>query len=214
MNQEPPMNDSLRLIVGITGASGLAYAADFLRAAFAAGLELRIVVTPEALTVARREMDLGIASPAAFDVAAVCGAPEMKGSPRVIVHDPFDFAAPPASGTFRVRGMVVVPCSMRSLGALASGVTDNLLLRAADCQLKEGRPLVLVPRETPLSLIHLENMTRLARAGAVILPAMPAYYYRPAAIADHERFLTSKMCDRLGIECPCPTRWEGREEPA
>ncbi|MCX7044958.1 MAG: UbiX family flavin prenyltransferase [Candidatus Sumerlaeota bacterium] len=200
------------LIVGVSGASGAPYAANFLRAAFGAGLRLHVIITRRALGVIEAEMGASFGAAADFDIAAFCGTPEMKNSRRIHLYAPDDMMAPPASGTFRARGMAVVPCSMRTLGALASGCCDNLLLRAADCQLKEGRKLVLVARETPLNLIHLENMTRLARAGATILPAMPAYYYHPASLADHENFLTSKICDQLGIEPPAPVRW--RPEPS
>lgn len=207
-------NESDDLIIGVSGASGMPYAADFMRAVFEAGLRLHVIATPRALTVARSEMGVSFESPAAFDVAVFCAAPEMIGANRVVVYDPDDLRAPPASGSFRARGMAIVPCSMRTLGALASGISDNLLLRAADCQLKEGRRLVIVPRETPLSLIHLENMNRLARAGATILPAMPAYYYHPESLADHERFLSTKLCDQFGVEYAAAIRWRAEgDEP-
>ena len=197
------------IIVGISGASGMPYAADFLRAAFDAGLRLHVIVSPRALAVIHNEMGLTFADAGRFDPAAFCGREDMSADAcgRMQIYDPLDFTAPPASGSFRTRGMAIIPCSMQSVGALASGHTENLLLRAADCQLKEGRKLVLAPRETPLSLIHLENLTRLARAGAIILPAMPAYYYHPRSIADHEHFLTTKLCDQFGIEAPAPVRW-------
>lgn len=201
------MNEPQNLIIGISGASGMPYGADLIRTAWDAGLRLHIVVSPHSLAVIKQETGHVFESAGDFDPAVFCGRPDMDGSDRIRVLNPMDMTAGPASGTFPCLGMVMVPCSMRTLGALAGGMSDNLLLRAADCQLKEGRKLVLVPRETPFSLIHLENMTRLARAGATILPPMPAYYYHPKSLADHEHFITSKICDQLGIEPSDPIRW-------
>lgn len=122
-----------------------------------------------------------------------------------------DISAAPASGTFQTQGMVVIPCSMKSLAGIVSGYSDNLLLRAADVTLKERRPLVLVPRETPLTTIHLENMLKAAQAGAVVLPAMPGFYNRPEGINDLVDNIVGKVCDLLKIEHHLYEQWGGSQ---
>lgn len=124
------------------------------------------------------------------------------------VHDPRDLGAPLASGSFRTAGMVVVPASATTLGKLAAGIADNLLLRAAYVHLKERRPLVVVPRETPLPQVTLEAMLKLAQAGVVVLPASPGFYHRPQTIEDLLAFVTQRILDHLGLEAEGP-RWEG-----
>jgi len=126
---------------------------------------------------------------------------------RVIYHHHADFSSGIASGSFRTAGMVVIPCSMSTLGSIAHGITTNLITRAADVHLKERRKLILVPRETPLSLIHLENMIQVTRAGAVVLPAMPGWYHRPRSLDDLIGFLVSRICDQLGIANELIARW-------
>jgi 4-hydroxy-3-polyprenylbenzoate decarboxylase len=120
-----------------------------------------------------------------------------------------DIAAPISSGSFRIDSMVVIPCSMHTLGAISSGIADNLLVRAAEVTLKEKRQLILVPRETPLTLIHIQNMERAALAGAVLVPAMPAFYPRPKTIDEIVSHLVGKVLDLLGIENDLFKRWEG-----
>ena len=120
-----------------------------------------------------------------------------------------DIAAPPASGTFVTRGMVIIPCSMKSLAGVASGYSDNLILRAAEVTLKERRPLVLVPRETPLTTIHIENMLRAAQAGAIVLPAMPGFYNRPRTVSDIVNQTVGKVLDVLNIEHDLYRPWTG-----
>ena len=120
-----------------------------------------------------------------------------------------DIAAPPSSGSFRTRGMVIVPCSMKTLAGVASGYSDDLILRAAEVTLKERRPLVLVPRETPLTVINIENMLRAANAGAVILPAIPGFYTRPRTIEDLVDHLVGKILDALAMEHDLYPRWNG-----
>jgi 4-hydroxy-3-polyprenylbenzoate decarboxylase len=131
------------------------------------------------------------------------------GIPPERIYSPDDLGAPPASGSFRVDGTVVVPCSMSSVGAIASGICLNLIHRAALTCLKEGRPLVLVPRETPFSLPDLRNLTSLAEAGAAILPASPAFYHAPQGIEDLADFIAGKILDRLAVEHDLYTRWKG-----
>lgn len=128
------------------------------------------------------------------------------------VHADDNLAAPPASGSWLHQGMVVCPCSMNSLAAISQGLAGSLLQRAADVTLKEGRPLVLVPRETPLNRVHLRNMLSASEAGAIILPAMPAFYHRPRSIADIVNHLVGRILDRLGIDHELSTRWNGLPE--
>jgi 4-hydroxy-3-polyprenylbenzoate decarboxylase len=138
-----------------------------------------------------------------FDPAALGGL----GSGRLIYHHYQDFSAGIASGSFPTGGMVIIPCSMSTLGAIACGMTTNLITRAADVHLKERRKLILVPRETPLSLIHLENMVQVTRAGAVVLPAMPGWYHRPDRLEDLIDFVVGRICDQLGIAITLAPRW-------
>lgn len=126
-----------------------------------------------------------------------------------VVYDEKDITASIGSGSFVTEGMAIVPCSMHTLAGIAHGISDNLVLRAADVCLKERRKLVLVPRETPLSLVHLRNMTAAAEAGAIILPAMPAFYYRPKKIEDLVNFIVGRVLDNFGIEHTLFPRWAG-----
>ena len=181
-----------RLVVGITGASGSIYALRLIDVLRAKGIEVHAVVTASGLRVLDYE----------------CGVAEEELARRVSVLYPnADVGAAIASGSFRMDAMVVLPCSMKTAGAIAHGVTDDLLTRAADVTLKEGRRLLLVPRETPMHEIHLENLLRLARAGAVIMPAAPGFYHRPETLDDLVNMMVGKILDRLGIEAELFTRW-------
>jgi 4-hydroxy-3-polyprenylbenzoate decarboxylase len=140
------------------------------------------------------------------ELARIFGS-DIRG--KVQVHDPDDFLAPIASGSYPVKGMVIAPCSMGTLGAIAGGVTHNLIHRAADCALKESRTLALVPRETPLSAIHLENMVKLARLGVRIIPAMPAFYGAAQTVDQLVDFVVGKVLDQLGIVHMLYPRWTG-----
>lgn len=184
-----------RLVVGISGASGAPLAVELLRAL--AGMEdweTHLVLTRGGQLTLEAETDLDLAGLHAL---------------ADVVYDNESIGAAIASGTFRTAGMVVIPCSMKTVGGIASGYSDNLLLRAADVMLKEGRPLVLVARETPLSAIHLRNLHELALAGARILPPAVAYYNRPQSIEDVTRQLVGKVLDQFGIEYDGLTRWNG-----
>ncbi len=175
-----------RLIVGVTGASGSALALETLRQLGAAGVETHLVVTPGArLTVAHELGSDGLAR---------------LGDAAAHVHSPRNLAAPIASGSFRTAGMIVVPCSMRSLAAMAHGLGDNLLTRAADVVLKEKRRLVVAPREAPLHEGHLEAMLKLARLGAVIAPPVPPFYARPATMDDLVREIAARLVQWAGID--------------
>lgn len=183
-----------RLVVGVTGASGAVLALETLKLLGAAGIETHLVVSRGArMTIAHELGPDGLARLSA-------------GATRV--HAPDNLAAPIASGSFRTEGMIVVPCSMRSLAAMAHGLGDNLVTRAADVVLKEKRRLVVAPREAPLHEGHLESMLKLARMGAVIAPPVPPFYARPATVEDLVREIAGRLVGWAGIEPgPAITRW-------
>ena len=181
-----------RLIVGITGASGSVYAVRLIDVLRKQGIEVHAVITESGERV----------------LAYECGV-TMEALSRCVdvLYPNDDVGAAIASGSFRMDAMVILPCSMKTAGAIAHGVTDDLLTRAADVTLKEGRRLLLVPRETPMHEIHLENLLRLARAGAIIMPAAPGFYHRPETLDDLVDMMVGKILDRLGIEAELFTRW-------
>ena len=194
----------LDLVLAMTGASGAPYAVELLRVLCRSGRTVHLTISGSGATVLKEELGLDVAlGPGRFD-PTVFGA---LGPGRVVYHHHDDFRAGIASGSFRTGGMVVAPCSMSTLAAIAHGLTSNLITRAADVHLKERRKLVLVPRETPLSLVHLENMVSVTRAGAVVLPAMPGWYHRPKTLDDLIRFLVGRICDQLGVENDLVPRW-------
>ena len=188
------MQKNRRFVVGITGASGVIYGIRLLEILRRLKIETHLVLTPAAKITIAAETD--------YSTQTV----EKLASKSYRYND---IAAAISSGSFRTDGMIVIPCSMHTMGALASGIADNLLLRAADVTMKERRILVVVPRETPLSLIHLENMGRLARAGGCILPAMPGFYERPKNVSEIVDHLVGKVLDILGVENDLFRRWEG-----
>jgi len=184
-----------RLIVGVSGASGPRLAWVLLGALRElGGIETHLVLSPGA----RRTIELELEEPqAALEALAD------------VVHASGDLAAPLASGSFVTTGMVVIPCSMRTLAAVAAGISTDLLTRAADVCLKERRRLVLVPRETPLSLVHLRNMETVTLAGATVLPPVPAFYHRPRTIDDLLAHTAGKVLDQFGIAHDLYRRWAG-----
>lgn len=195
----------MKVVVGITGASGAPYARATLAALLAARearaargepLELAVVVSSTAAEVWQTEL--------AEDLSA-----HVEGL-RLPLHRGRDYRAPFASGSARWDAMVVVPCSMSTVARIAHGTSDSLLTRAADVMLKERRRLVLVPRETPLSTIHLENLLAVARAGAVVLPAMPSFYGQPRGLDDLLHTVVGRVLDQLGIDDPRTHRWGSR----
>ena len=200
--------------LALTGASGMPYGLRLLECLLRAGVRVYLLYSPAAQIVARQECDLVLparAGEAARELGARYGArPE-----QLHVFGREDWMAPVASGSNPADAMAVCPCSMGTLGAIAGGLADNLIERAADVMLKERLPLVLVPRETPLSAIHLENMLRLARAGAVILPPAPGFYARPQRIDDLVDFVVARVLDALGVAHELGPRWgEARVAPA
>jgi 4-hydroxy-3-polyprenylbenzoate decarboxylase len=180
-----------KVVIGITGASGAPYAR-------------RLV----AVLRARDDVEIAVcASQTAPQVWALeCGG-DLRESLGVPVWGVRDFAAPFASGSARWQAMVIVPCSMGTAARIAHGISDTLLTRVADVMLKEKRSLVIVPRETPLSLIHLENLLHLAKAGAVVLPAMPSFYGKPASLEDAIDTVVARILDHLGIDNALLARW-------
>ena len=185
---ETPGN--LPLALAITGASGAPYWMRLLEVLLADGREVHLVASPNAGTVSRAETGFG------FDEAL---AKASAGDGTLRVFERQDFNAPMASGSARMAGMVICPCSTGTLGRIAQGISSDLITRAADVCLKERRRLVVVPRETPLSLVHLRNMVALTEAGGVVLPAMPGFYHRPQGIADLVDFVVQRICDQLGL---------------
>lgn len=188
---------------GITGASGAPYAVRLLRALNDSGTPVRLIVSGYGLRL--------LAEETGFDGIDALRAATGDWS-RVELYDSLDRGATPASGSAPSAGMVVCPCSMGTLASIAAGTSRNLVERAADVALKERRPLILVPRETPLSLIHLENMTRLTRAGATIMPAAPGFYHRPQSIDDMVDFVVARILDHLGVDHRLGKRWQSGEE--
>lgn len=201
-----------RVIVAMTGASATPYAFRLLEVLAKAKIGVELMASPNVDELCRVESGTTLAVELAkiYEAAPAEGesiGEAADGGPLVRRHGLGDFAAAAASGSGREVPMVIVPCSTGTLGRIATGVSDNLITRAADVCLKERRRLVLVPRETPLSAIHLENMLKLTRAGAVILPASPGFYYRPQGIGDLVDFVTQRILDQLGIELRILKGW-------
>ncbi|HEX2759259.1 MAG TPA: UbiX family flavin prenyltransferase [Rhizomicrobium sp.] len=190
--RETAKSETERLVIGLSGASGVAYGIRLLEACSELGIESHLVMTKPA------EMTIGY---------------ETKLSPRQVAakadyaYGVSDIAAPIASGSFKTRGMIVAPCSVRSMSEIATGVTTNCLTRAADVMLKERRPLVLMVRETPLHLGHLRSMTALTEMGAIILPPVPAFYSEPRTLSDLVDQMVGRTLDLFGYDWPDVKRW-------
>lgn len=193
--------DSGPLVMALTGASGAAYGVRLLEQLVAARRRVSLIVSSHGLRLLRTETDL-------VDVNGLRQAVGPAGwDACVTTFDDGDRGAAPASGSSPSAGMVICPCSMGTLASIAAGTSRSLVERAADVALKERRPLVLVTRETPLSAIHLENMLRVTRAGAVVLPAAPGFYHRPTSVADLVDFVVARVLDQLGIPNQVAPRW-------
>lgn len=219
----------LPLILGITGASGLIYAVRALKFLLEANYSVELVASKSAYMVWQAESQIkmpldpiqqeqfwrqqaGVPRHADSNASSSTSSGE---SGKLYCHPWSDVGANIASGSFRTLGMLILPCSMSTVGKLAAGLSSDLLERAADVQLKEGRKLVVVPRETPFSLIHLRNLTTLAEAGARIVPAIPAWYHNPQTVEDLVDFVVARALDQFDITCVPLKRWEGhlkREE--
>jgi len=183
-----------RLVVGITGASGAIYGVRLLQILQGLDVESHLVMSKSAAITLRQELDLAVS-----DVAALAD----------VVHRADNVGASIASGSFRTLGMVIVPCSMRSLSEIATGATASLLTRAADVTLKERRRLVLLARETPLHLGHLKSMTAVTEIGAIVFPPVPAFYAKPGSLEDMVDQTLGRVLDLFGIDAGLVTRWNG-----
>jgi 4-hydroxy-3-polyprenylbenzoate decarboxylase len=220
------------VVLAITGASGSLYGVRLLEVLLAAGCEVYLTISPAAVRVFEEELRLPVrlddfqlepllqsldpfrepghppsgARPAETEALVPSLSPQVPTGKLHYCH-PGDYSAGIASGSFQTAGMVVCPCSMGTLASLASGISTNLIHRAADVHLKERRKLIVVPRETPLSTIPLQNMKTLAEAGAVILPAMPGFYHQPRCLLDLVDFVVARICDHLGVSTQLMRRW-------
>ncbi|AFS79877.1 3-octaprenyl 4-hydroxybenzoate carboxylyase UbiX [Gottschalkia acidurici 9a] len=182
----------MRVVVGISGGSGAIYGVALLKILQELNIETHLVVSTLGEYVVEHECGIKLE--------------ELKGL-ATHFHENKDLAAPIASGSFKTDAMVIVPCSMKTVSAVANGLSDNLLTRAADVIIKENRKLVVVPRETPLSQIHLENMLKLSRAGVTVLPPSPGFYSHPETIGDIVSGIVARILDQIGIEHNLITRW-------
>lgn len=189
------------LVVAITGASGAPYAVRFLQQLVEHRVRTWLIVSSHGFRLLQTECEIhdlaGLRAQVGGDGFDAC----------VTVFDDNDRGASPASGSARSRGMVICPCSMGTVSAIAHGSSRSLVERAADVALKERRPLLLVPRETPLSLIHLENLAQVTRAGAVVMPAAPGFYHKPTSIDDLIDFVVARMLDHVGVSHAIGQRW-------
>lgn len=202
------MTAKLPLVIGVSGASGLIYAVRAVKFLLQASYSVDLVASKGSYQVWRAE--LGIMMPSKPDLQAEFWREQTQESGGTLIcHPATNLGASIASGSYRTLGMVVIPCSMATVGKLAAGLSNDLLERAADVQLKEGGKLVLVPRETPWSLIHLRNLTQLAEAGARVVPAIPAWYHQPQTILDLVDFVVARALDQFQIDCVPLTRWQG-----
>lgn len=219
------------IVLAITGASGSIYAVRLLEVLVAAGRNVELCISPAGVQVLGEELDLSpdlenfqleqllppesklvgskleaVTGPSSNVLSSVFSDSDIRRG-TVRYHHYRDFSAGIASGSFTTDGMVICPCSMGTLGSLANGLSSNLIHRAADVHLKERRKLIVVPRETPLSGIQLENMKRLSDAGGIVLPAMPGFYHNPVSIHDLVDFIVGRICDQLGMTVDLFQRW-------
>ncbi len=214
MSNPIPLNSlpvpCLPLILGVTGASGLIYAVRAVKFLLAAGYSIELVASKSTYMVWQSEQDIRMPVEPIGQEQFWRQQAGVESLGKLTCHPWGDVGANIASGSFRTLGMVIIPCSMSTVAKLAAGLSSDLLERAADVQLKEGRKLIIVPRETPFSLIHLQNLTTLAQAGARIVPAIPAWYHHPQTIEDLVDFVVARTLDQLDIDCIPIERWQGR----
>lgn len=193
-----------RWVVGITGASGAVYGVRLVEELLRARVQVQLVVTDSGWRVLKEELGWN-ASKRTEALELAFGDALSEG--RLRLYPNGDIGANIASGSYRVQGMAIAPCSMGTLSSVAHGSSDNLMTRAADVMMKEGRKLILMPRETPMHAVHLENMLKLSRMGVSIVPAMPAFYYGPRTMEDLVDFLVGKLMDVMGLEHDLFRRW-------
>ncbi|WP_018751410.1 UbiX family flavin prenyltransferase [Paenibacillus sanguinis] len=196
------MNRTKTIVVGLTGASGSIYGIKLIETLLGMQFTVHLVISNAGWRVIKEELGWDTTN---RDEVLRTSFGALPG--KLVYHPIADIGASIASGSFLTYGMIVMPCSMGTLSSIATGASDNLMARAADVMLKEGRPLVLVPRETPLHAIHLENMLKLSRLGVRMIPAMPAFYFGPQTIDDLVAFMVGKVLDNLGIEHALFHRW-------
>lgn len=199
------------IAVAFTGASGLPYGLRLVDCLLAADCKVQLVYSPAAQIVAKQELDFTLPSRPA-EAEALLTARFNAAPGRLAVYGLQEWFAPLASGSNPPDAYVICPCTMGTLAKVAAGMADDLITRAADVVLKEGKKLILVPRETPFSAIHLENMLRLARAGAVILPPNPGFYHHPQGIAGLVDFVVARILDQLGVPQTLVTKWGAEGE--
>ncbi|WP_053376663.1 UbiX family flavin prenyltransferase [Paenibacillus sp. FJAT-27812] len=199
-----PSNWTNRWVVGITGASGSIYGIRLIEVLLEMNYEVHLVVTEAGWRVLKEELGWETTRRSA---ALEARFGEAIATKRLVFHPNADIGASIASGSYRVQGMVIVPCSMGTLASISHGISDDLMTRAADVMLKENRKLLIVPRETPLHAIHLENMLTLARLGVRMIPAMPAFYYKPQSMDEMIDFLVGKVLDNMAIDHDLYRRW-------
>ena len=203
------MQNQKAIVLGISGASGMIYAVRSLKFLLNNNYNVDLVASKAAMMVWQSENNIAMPSNVRSQEQFWRDQSESE-SGKLICHQWGDVGATIASGSFRTLGMLVIPCSMATVAKIAHGLSSDLLERAADVHLKEGRRLVIVPRETPLSLIHLRNLTTLAEAGARIVPAIPAWYHNPKTIEDLVDFVIARALDQLDIDADLIQRWQGR----
>ncbi|MGD9788720.1 MAG: flavin prenyltransferase UbiX [Sulfuricellaceae bacterium] len=200
------MNFAKTVTLALTGASGMIYGLRLLEGLLEGGCRVYLLVSQAAQIVAKQELDLVLPGPPR-ELEALLSERYSPREGQLRVFGREEWFAPVASGSNPADAMVVCPCTMGTLAAIAQGLSDNLIERAADVMLKEGRKLVLVPRETPFSAIHLENMLKLARLGTVILPANPGFYHRPETVGDLVDYVVARVLDLVGVPHRLLARW-------
>ena len=203
-----------KLVVAVTGASGAIYAQRFLRQAAEIYQEVLVILSDQAWQVATTELDIPVLPSEGEGPGVRVSLEAWLGKPyeNIRLLDKKNYFTPPASGSFRHDGMVIVPCSMGTAGRIANGISDDLVTRSADVCLKEGRKLILVPREMPMNLIMLRNLTQLAEAGATILPACPAWYTRPETLEELADTVVARILQVLGVEQTLVKQWMAEHE--
>ena len=197
------------IIIGVSGASGLIYAVRTLKFLLEADYKIELVASKSTYMVWQSEQNIPMPTEPSQQEKFWRQQAVVDTGGQLQCHHWANVGANIASGSFRTQGMIVIPCSMSTVGKLAAGLSSDLLERAADVQLKEGKKLIIVPRETPFSIIHLRNLTTLAEAGVRIVPAIPAWYHKPQTINDLVDFVVARTLDQLDIDCIPIKRWQG-----
>ncbi len=203
------LNNTKPLILGVSGASGLIYAVRALKFLLEADYQIELVASKSSYMVWQSENNIRMPVQPLQQEQFWRQQAGVEEAGKLYCHPWGDVGANIASGSFRTLGMMIIPCSMGTVAKLANGLSSDLLERAADVQMKEGRKLVIVPRETPFSLIHLRNLTTLAEAGTRVVPAIPAWYHNPQTIEDLVDFVVARALDQLDIDCIPIQRWQG-----